>query len=614
MKAVELLVESGIPEDLRMSGRQYTAKGIGELLSDVAVHYPDKFPEVVKHISDVGRKATYRQGESIRLSDLRSPIDKPGILAAMHKEIAAAGKALGKDSPEFDKAREDIWTRYNDIMEKETAKQGLAQGNSIAMSVLSGARGKNPQLKAMISSPGIFADDKGRIVPVFVERSYAEGIRPADFLASTYGARSTVTVSKKMTAKGGDFGKQLVQANIRNKVMANDCGTDAGLDLDIGDASLSGRVLALDAGGYPAGTVLDRKVIRDLEKQKVGKVVARSAVTCSLPEGLCSRCVGKFHDRKFPAIGDMVGVRASQAVSEPVVQGSLNLKHLGGQAGKKRVFAGFDVLNSLVQSPENFQHKATVAEADGRVDKVEEAPQGGFLVHIGTQEHYVPPGYPLLVKVGQDVERGDQLSEGIADPSDIVRLRGIGSGRRYLAERLHQALEDSGFGNDKRNVEIVSRSLVNHAEILDDTPFPGKLPGDLMEYNRLSAEYVPSPLARKVGASEAAGKVLQARALHYGPGTRLTKRQAKRLGEAGYKDVWVGEEEPPFQPVTHRLRVSQDNTDDWLAGMYGSYLKAGLTDAATRGQDTNIRENTHFAPRLAVGTDFGKTMSQTGNF
>jgi DNA-directed RNA polymerase subunit beta' len=610
LKAVSLLIESQLPPELRREDREYTSRGIGDLLSDVAIKYPDQYNKISKMIADVGRNATYWQGETIGLSDLKPVMDKEAVFSAMAKEI----KLLDKRDPKYDQKRELVWHKYNDLLQKETAVNGRASGNSIASSVLSGARGKDSQLKMMLTTPGLYQDAKGNTIPMFVRNSFSEGLSPAEFLASTYGARNTVTVSKTMTAKGGDYQKQLTHANIVNKVTAKDCGTGNGIDLPVDDSSLRGRFLAKEVDGIPAGTMIDRSVMSKLEKSGVKKVVARSAMTCSQESGVCAHCVGKLYNQKVPSVGDMVGVTASSAIGEPVVQGSLSLKHTGGIASGKRTYAGFDVLNNLVQMPEDFPDKATVSEAHGIVQDIQDAPQGGSIITIDNIEHYTPSGYELMVKKGDKVEAGDQLSDGIVDPSDIVRLRGMGSGRRYFAERLHQALGDSGFANDKRNVEIISRGLINHAILDDDEGMPGRLPGDMMEFNRLQAEYTPPASTKKYEALEAVGKYLQKPVGHYSVGTKLTQKQAQRLVDSGYNEVYADDKQPQFHPDTQRLRTSQKNTTDWMGRMYGSYLKDTLQESATRGYDTNVKSNPHFAPRLAIGLDFGKNIESTGEF
>lgn len=291
-----------------------------------------------------------------------------------------------------------------------------------------------------------------------------------------------------------------------------------------------------------------------------------------------------------------------------------NSKHTSGAASAKKDFSGFDVLNQFLQSPSHYPGRTALAETEGQVTSIRPADQGGHYVQVGDREHYVPQGFDVLVKEGDRVEAGQPLSEGLSDVRDVVRLRGLGSGRRYMASRMGKILEDSGLKADPRNLEILSRAMVNHVEIEDDEGLPGRLSGDMVDYNRIQREFVPPADTKRLPTPNALGKYLQKPALHYSVGTRLTGKQLERLQKAGYNEVYASSEPPPFIPVVQRLRTSNRNQDDWLGRQFGSYLKDNLQDASVRGLDTNVQNNIHFGPRLALGKDFGKNTSNTGEF
>ena len=88
MKAVKLLINSILPPDLRNYDQTYDSKSINKIMHAVATKHPDKFAEIEKKIGDVGRRASYNQGETITLKDLASPIDKAPIYAQMDAELA----------------------------------------------------------------------------------------------------------------------------------------------------------------------------------------------------------------------------------------------------------------------------------------------------------------------------------------------------------------------------------------------------------------------------------------------------------------------------------------------------------------------------------------------
>lgn len=610
MKAVQLLVNSFLPEDARDYSQTFDAKGLNKILYSVATNHPDKFADVLKNVSDIGRKASYVQGETISLKDLESPIDKKIIFEHMDAEISQLPPSERNGEKKL-----AIFQKYNDLIQKMTQDTALANRNNIAMTILSGARGKNPQLKAMITTPGTFSDYKGRVIPVFSKESFAEGIRPAVFLASTYGARSSVISAKSATAKGGDFSKQLASTAADMVIRKNDCGTSNGIEIGIDDKSLKGRVLAKDTKGVPAGTFITRDIIDRLRKSGVEHVVARSPLTCSVENGLCAHCVGKFYKGgKLPKIGDSIGLTASSVVGEPIAQGALSAKHTAGMSTGKKSYSGLEYIAQFTQSPEEFRDRAPLTDEDGVVESVDEAPQGGTYITVNGKKYYAGLGHEVLVKPGQTLEAGDQLAEGLIDPEDVVRTKGLGAGMLYYAKRLNQMLEDSSAGTDMRNTEVLARATMRHVKVDSNDGIGSYLPDDVVDYRALMKTYTPPETSKILKPSDAVGKYLQKPVLHYTVGTRITPSVAKDIERNDYSEVLADDMQPQFSPVMVRLRAASHTNPDWLASMSTSYLAKQLNESSTRGDDTNILHNTDFRPRLAVGAKFGENVRETGEF
>lgn len=613
MKAIQLLVNSQLPPDLRDYNREFDSKSLGSLMAEVARKYPEQYERISKAVSDIGRKASYFQGESLTLSDNRPVIDRDKILAEMDNEIEES-KRTSLDNDDFQNKKINIWHKYNDRIQKETSTEALARKNNLAYSVMSGARGKPAQLKMMLSTPGLYTDAQDNIIPLFVRTSFAEGLRPAEYLAGTYGARKAVLSTKRATAKGGDLAKQMVQSAANLVVSENDCGAANGIDLESDDKSLRGRVLARDLGNITAGTVLDKNALANIRKQGFEKLIVRSPMTCQAREGVCSRCMGLNALGKFPSKGEAVGITAAQAIGEPITQGALNVKHQGGAAGTDRRYAGFSVINQFVQTPDTFPDKAVLSKIDGQVNSVIEAPQGGYYVTVDNEPHYIAPGYPVTVKVGDRVESGDMMSEGLADPGEVVELRGLGEGRKYYSDKLKQLLDDSGMEADRRNTELMSRAALDHLQITDVKDDDEYLPDDVVSYSYFSNRYTPPKDTTKYKSDKAVGTYLQSPALHYTIGTKITPKIAKHLQSAGFQEVFASPASPTFKPHMVRLRAATHHGTDWLASMHTSYLKKQLSDSALRGEESNVEQNIHFAPRLAIGTNFGENIEQTGKF
>jgi hypothetical protein len=291
-----------------------------------------------------------------------------------------------------------------------------------------------------------------------------------------------------------------------------------------------------------------------------------------------------------------------------------NTKHQGGAAGADKRYAGFAVINQFVQTPDTFPDKAVLSKIDGQVSSVTEAPQGGYYVTVDNEPHYVAPGYPVTVKVGDRVEAGDTMSDGLPDPGEVVELRGLGEGRKYYADKLKQLLDDSGMEADRRNTELMSRASLDHLQITDVKEDDEYLPDDVVSYSYFSNRYTPPKDTGKYKVDKAIGTYLQSPALHYTIGTKITPKIATHLKSSGFGEIFTSPESPTFKPHMVRLRAATHHGDDWLASMHTSYLKKQLGDSAIRGEDSNVEKNIHFAPRLAIGTNFGENIEQTGKF
>lgn len=616
MKAIQLLIESQLPPDLRNDKRLYDKDGIGNLLAEVATKYPDKYSDIVQHISDVGRKAAYFQGETITLDDLRPTFDKDVVLAQMDKELDLA-RLSSKTPAEFQDSRMNIWAKYADDLEKQTISSALASGNNIGKSVMSGSRGNTLQMRAMITTPSLYTDYKDNPIPLFVRKSFGQGLRPAEYLASSYGVRKAVIATKISTASGGDLLKQWTSATAGLTVTEDDCGTSNGVELPLDDTrNLTGRVLPKSYGDVKDGSVIDKHVLKQLRQGKQKSILVRSPMTCQAKTGICSKCLGTLPGGKFAPRGYAAGLTAAAAIGEPITQSALNVKHGGGSfKGTKKVFSGFDVVNQLVQSPETFPDKAAVSETAGRVDSIEAAPQGGNFIKVNGLSHYALPGYEPTVKPGDEVEAGDQLSDGIVDVFDVIKHRGLGEGRQYYVNRLGQALEESGLGKSHRmNLELLARASLDHVRVDNPEGLGGYLPDDIVSYNGLVSKYSPPASTKLVSPDQGVGKYLETPTMHFTVGTKLTPRMVKQIREAGVENVGVSDQEPRFVPEMVRLRAAPHSNPDWLARMHSSYQTTGLQDSAQRARDTDTESNTHFVPRLAKGLDFGKKVEQTGKF
>ena len=615
MKAVELLMRSVIPSDINLNGITFNKQGIGQIMSELAEKHPDSYREVSKQVADIGREESYARAETITLADMYPTFDKDSVIKQMRMDIKTSN-AKHKD-PELRKnERAKIYSKYSDILEDLTMQSIKGTSHNLGNSVVSGARGNKGQLKSMITTPAVYTDYKDNVIDMFIENSYGEGLRPAEYLSSTFGTRKGVISTKEATADAGDLAKQMVQSVANIVVTEDDCGTNNGVALDTSDSEeLAGRVLQRRYGAAMAGEPVDKSVFKAIKASGKSRVLARSPMTCTSKSGVCSQCAGLNNDGQFPKIGESVGMTAAHSLGEPLTQGALNVKHGGGQFGGVKIpNSGFKVVNQIMQSPTTYPNKATLSGVSGTVDRVEEAPQGGTNITIGGESHYALPGFPVTVKAGDEVEVGDRISEGILDVKDVISSRGLGSGRQHYVNYLKEIFGNSGLYASKKNFEYLARGALDHVRIGGTESIGGYLPDELASYNALASSYTPPSDTTTSDPKSATGKYLHSPALHYTIGTKITPKMAENLSDMGFNSILSSSTGVEFTPEMTRMRTATIKEKDWMSSLHSSYQAHRLNNAALSGAETNIEENIHFAPRLAYGKGFGDKSDTTGLF
>lgn len=606
----QLLVNDALPEELRDYDRTLDKKQLNTLLHEVATRFPDRYPDIVKRLGDIGRRAA---AETASGSFGAAHLTKAKA-AQRYRQIAQQRLRTILAKPEIpdDKRHDMIVRALGDIQSRqadEVYQESLAENNPLAIQILSGARGNKANLNSLRGSDLLYADNRDRPLPIPVLHSYSEGVRPIEYWAGTYGARKSVIDVKMATARAGFLGKQLNQLAHRLMVVDEDDPREhkspVGLPVDTDDPDNEGALLAADFGPYKRNMVLTPKVLRHLQALGHHRLLVRSPVTSRSPDGgIYARDAGIREYGTLPGKGAMTGFTAAQALAEPVSQGQLGSKHGGGIAGGTKAVSGFQAINQLVQVPKVFKGGAAHSEVDGRVERIEPAPAGGHYVWINGQQHYVSAGHELKVKNGDEVEAGDMISDGEPNPATITRHKGVGEGQRYFANALRAAMTDAGLKAHRRNTEVLARGLINHVRLMDE--WADHLPDEVLPYSSVEHLYEPRDDHQVVTPDRAAGQYLERPVLHYTIGTKLRPSVLKDLKHFGVKEVAVHKDPPPFEPEMIRGMYSLHHDPDWMTRMYGSGLKTSLLDAAHRGSTSN-ESGTSFVPGLARGVDFGRT-------
>lgn len=600
----QLLINSSLPEEYRDYQRTWDKSSIRSFLTEASkTMNPDDYREMVQKLTLIGLKtARQSSASSFSLETLKPPKIKKQMADAVRREVKSILRTV-KNPEQRDAAIVDAVLKHQQDFSKKIYDEAFANENPFAMQVFAGARGNKDQLSSMIGADLMYADNKRRPVPIPVLNSYAEGVDPVEYWAGSYGARSGSIDVKLAVGEAGYFAKRLTAAAHRLVATDEDIEDGQGFMVDVDDPDNMGAALAADYGRYKKGTFIDADVMKGLQSSKFKRVMIYSPIAAvSAIGGLPRLAAGIREHNKLAESGMNVGITAAQAIAEPVSQGMLNAKHGGGVAKGKnnRTVTGFAYLNQLVEVPKTFTDGAPVSALDGIVGKVEAAPQGGNYVYVEQERYYVPADQAVTVRPGQKLESGDALSDGIVNPKDLAELKGIGEARRRFVQQFKSAMQENGLPINRRNVEVVARGLINQVEITDPDVLPGLYPEDLVSYDYLAAQYKPRKGYVTGSAKKYLNHYLEKPILHYSIGTRITPSVVKDLDEAGFKEVIVHKNPPPFKPTMTRAMMSLIGDRDWMVQLGGFNLKKTFLDNVQRGSTSNIH-GTSWIPALATG-------------
>ena len=293
-----------------------------------------------------------------------------------------------------------------------------------------------------------------------------------------------------------------------------------------------------------------------------------------------------------------------------------NTKHQSGSASSlnKSVATGFKLISNLANIPDSFKlTTAALADFDGTVTKIRKAPQGGFFVEINqgkkTKEHYVPAGFDVKVHEGQKVEAGDTLSDGILNPEQVVKYKGIGEGRKYFTDIMRQTFAENGMPVNRRNFEVIARSAIDHVNITHPDGLGEHLPYSTVSYQSIAKDYKPRQDAKLVRVDMSQGKYLEVPVLHFTIGTRLTSSMIKQLQKHHIQSVTVNDNPPPFTPAMVRLLDVPSHIPDWMHQLYSTYLEKRLINAVNTAATSSIKGPSPIAG-LSYGVSFGEDKHQ----
>ena len=458
--------------------------------------------KVLDRIKEIGFRYATRAGTTIALSDLQVDIGKDKILAESESKVEAVESQFRRGLITWDERYErvvEIWTQATEDVSRNLMGS-LDVFNPVYMMAISGARGNVAQLRQLAGMRGLMADPSGRIIELPVRANFREGLTVLEYFTSTHGTRKGLADTALRTADSGYLTRRLVDVSQDVIVREDDCGSTVGIQIgEISDGSqiieaLEDRIL----GRYAFEDIVDpetdevivpaNELIAEDEADRIAaagltELMVRSVLTCRTPHGVCRKCYGRnLATGQLVDVGEAVGIIAAQSIGEPGTQLTMRTFHTGGVAGE-------DITHGLPRVEELFEARkpkgqAVITEIDGVVSFSEDSPgkRELFVTREDNQaEAYVIPfGARLRVKAGETVQAGDELTEGSANPHDILKVRGLRGLQTYLLEEVQKVYRLQGVDINDKHIEIMIRQMLKKVRI-DDPGDTHLLPGGLVD-------------------------------------------------------------------------------------------------------------------------------------
>ncbi len=120
------------------------------------------------------------------------------------------------------------------------------------------------------------------------------------------------------------------------------------------------------------------------------------------------------------------------------------------------------------------------------------------------KEYIVPIGYKMWVKDGDEVKKGDQLTEGSVELQSLFLLKGRDAVQRYILAEIQSIYASQGQRLNDKHVELIVRQMFSRVYV-EDTGDTDLLPGETVEKAHFQAA---NDTAKKSKGKEATGREL----------------------------------------------------------------------------------------------------------
>ncbi len=483
----------------------------------INVHGLSKTAEVLDDIKKIGYKFSTIASMTVSVSDMTVPESKKAL-------IEAAQETVDKIAKNFRRGQLTEEERYKEVIEtwKKTDEQltkdlltGLDTYNNIFMMADSGARGSDKQIKQLAGMRGLMADTTGHTIELPIKSNFREGLDVLEYFISAHGARKGLSDTALRTADSGYLTRRLVDVAQDLIVRETDCCEGKDIPFMEIKAFTDGKELIESlqeriTGRYIAETIVDPDsgevvvkanhmvtpkraagVMRVLEKLGRDSVKIRTILSCKCYTGVCAKCYGaNMATGQAVQVGEAVGIIAAQSIGEPGTQLTMRTFHTGGVAGG-------DITQGLPRVEELFEARkpkglAIISEFGGTVEVRDNKKKREIIVNnleSGESKAYlIPYGSRMKVTDGQEIEAGDELTEGSVNPHDILKIKGTRAVKDYMIQEVQRVYRLQGVEINDKHIEVIVRQMLKKIKI-EESGDSDVLPGvsmDVLEFNDMN--------------------------------------------------------------------------------------------------------------------------------
>ena len=499
-------------------GFQVGKKQLGDIIDRcIKKHDFTISAEVLDSIKAMGYKYSTRGAITISIADMTVPEAKKTLINETEGKVIAIERQFKRGFITDDERYRLVVSEWEKTTKDVTnaLQNCLDTYNPIYMMANSGARGSMNQIRQLAGMRGLMANTSGKTIEIPIKANFREGLSVLEYFISSRGARKGLADTALRTADSGYLTRRMVDVCQDVIIREPDCGTtdgvwasavyDKGQLVQSFGISIHGRFPAVPVCDPATGEVLfdtDHMLMPDdaavLEAHGIDRVLIRSVLSCEARTGVCAKCYGINLAIGQPvSAGEAVGVIAAQSIGEPGTQLTMRTFHTGGVAGD-------DITQGLPRVEELFEARkpkkmAVLAEISGTVS-IEETKKGAlFAISVineaagDTRVYTVPHSAGILVKAGEHVDKGQELTSGALSPHDVLRIRGIDDDefgrpgvRTYIIQEVQKVYRQQGVDINDKHIEIIVRQMMRKVRI-EDAGSTELLPGATVDIGELKA-------------------------------------------------------------------------------------------------------------------------------